>query len=171
MAIAKTPSKTPAKPLAAGKPKAAPKSSTKPAAAKAPAKRVAAPKPLPLKDETATFTAQAKEAFGNAGAKARKAANTGKDTATGAMNTVASMVEDVAKTIDAQVGPQYGDYARRAASAVSSVATSLESKDVDQLLDDAREFVKARPGVAIGAAAAFGFLLTRLVKAGDDDEA
>ena len=81
------------------------------------------------------------------------------------------MVEDVAKTIDAQVGPQYGDYARRAASAVSSVATSLESKDVDQLLDDAREFVKARPGVAIGAAAAFGFLLTRLVKAGDDDDA
>ncbi len=163
MAIEKTPAKTPA----AAKPKAA----TKPAVAKAPAKRAAAPKPLPLKAETATLTDQAKEALGSAGAKARKAANAGKDTATGAMNTVASMVEDVAKTIDAQVGPQYGDYARKAASAVSSVATSLESKDVDQLLDDARNFVKARPGVAIGAAAAFGFLLTRLVKAGDDDDA
>ncbi len=162
MATAKTPT--------AAKPKAAPKTASKPAAAKAPAKRAAAPKPLPLKTETATLRDQATEALGNAGAKARKAANTGKDNAAGAMNTMASMVEDVAKTIDAQVGPQYGDYARKAASAVSGVATSLQSKDVDQLLDDAREFVKARPAVAIGAAAAFGFLLTRLVKAGDDDD-
>ena len=114
-----------------------------------------------------TLTDQAKDAFGQAQAKARKAADTGKTKTAGAMNDMAAMVEDVAKTIDDRMGTQYGDYARKAASAVSGAAQGLQSKEVEQLMDDAREFVRARPAVAIGAAAAVGFLLTRLIKADD----
>lgn len=142
-----------------------------PAKAKAPAKRAAAPKPQKLVEEPKTLRDEASDFVSQATDKARKAANTGKDKAAGAMGDVASMVEDVAKTLDEKVGAQYGDYARKAASAVSGVADGLKSKEVEQLLDDARDFVRRKPAVAIGAAAAVGFLLTRLIKAGDDDEA
>jgi ElaB/YqjD/DUF883 family membrane-anchored ribosome-binding protein len=159
MATAKTPADA-AKPA----PKRAPakKPAAKPAAAKVTA-AAAAPSP--------SLTDQAKDALNQAQAKARKAADTGKATAAGAMTDMAAMVEDVAKTIDDRIGVQYGDYARKAASAVSGVAEGLQSKEVEQLMDDAREFVRKRPAVAIGAAAAVGFLLTRLIKADDSDEA
>ncbi len=131
----------------------------------------AAVKPKKMAEEPKTLRDEATNFFGQASEKMRKAADTGKSKASGAMDEVAAMVEDVAKTIDERVGSQYGDYARKAASAVSGVAEGLKSKEVEQLLDDARDFVRKKPAVAIGAAAAVGFLLTRLIKAGNDDEA
>ncbi len=104
-----------------------------------------------------------------AGDKAREYANVGKDKATGALDELSEMVDTVAKTIDEKVGTQYGDYARKAASAVSGVAEALKGKDVDDLVGDVRTFVREKPAVAIGAAAALGFVLTRLVKAGSGD--
>jgi ElaB/YqjD/DUF883 family membrane-anchored ribosome-binding protein len=53
---------------------------------------------------------------------------------------------------------------------VSGVADTLKSKEVDELLEGARDFVRNKPAVAIGAAAALGFVLTRLIKAGNDDD-
>ncbi len=152
--------------------KAAPKPPSKPATKAAPpAARKPAIKPKPLKAESETLRDQASNLFGQAGDKVRSAATTGKNQASGAMGDMAAMVEDVAKTLDEKVGAQYGDYARKAASAVAGVADTLQSKDVDQLLDDARDFVRKKPAIAIGAAAAVGFVLTRLIKAGTDDEA
>lgn len=101
----------------------------------------------------------------------RKVANTSKDRATDALSELAGMIEDVAKTIDDRVGGTYGDYARKASGSINGVADNLKSKDVDQLLDDARDFVRTQPAVAIGAAAAVGFVLTRLIKSGQDDNA
>jgi ElaB/YqjD/DUF883 family membrane-anchored ribosome-binding protein len=149
--------------------KAPPKAAAK--AAATPTTRKAAVKPKPLKAQTETLRDQASTLFGQAGDKVRSAATTGKNQASGAMGDMAAMVEDVAKTLDEKVGAQYGDYARKAASAVAGVADTLQSKDVDQLLDDARDFVRKKPAIAIGAAAAVGFVLTRLIKAGTDDEA
>ncbi len=161
-------------------PKATPLKKTvakKPVSAKAVAKKPAAPKPAP-KSTAARKAApsdalrdQAKSLVGQASEKARGAANTGKDKATGMLDQLSQMVDDVAKTIDERVGANYGDMARKAASTVSSVAGSLKSKDVDDLVEDARKFVREKPAIAIGAAAAVGFLLTRLIKAGGDDEA
>lgn len=141
-------------------------------AAKAPAKRAPAKKAAAAKATTTeTLRDQASGFASQAGEKVRTAANAGKDRATGAMDDVATMVEDVARNLDEKLGTQYGDYARKAAGAVSGVATSLKSKDVDDLVDDVRTFVKEKPAVAIGAAAALGFVLTRLIKAGSDDKA
>src|SRR3546814_12812240 len=55
---------------------------------------------------------------------------------------------------------------RRAADSVSGFADTLRTKDVDELLDDARAIVRKSPVIAIGTAAAIGFALVRLVKAG-----
>jgi ElaB/YqjD/DUF883 family membrane-anchored ribosome-binding protein len=78
------------------------------------------------------------------------------------------MLHEAAGTVDEKVGEQYGQYARSAAEAVSNFSGTLKAKQVDDLIDDARDFVKKSPAVAIGTAAAIGFVLARLVKAGLD---
>jgi ElaB/YqjD/DUF883 family membrane-anchored ribosome-binding protein len=147
----------------------------KPAARKAAAPRAAkktpARKPAAKSAKPDTIKHQAVTLASQAGDRVRDAANQGKAKATDAMDDLATMVDDVARTLDEKLGPQYGDYARKAADAVSGVAGSLKSKDVDDLVADVRNFVKEKPAVAIGAAAAVGFVLTRLIKAGSDDKA
>lgn len=107
--------------------------------------------------------------FDQASATARKAATRGKDRAAGGIDELAELIEDVAKAIESRLGDQYGAYARKAATAISGVSGNLRDKEVDELLDDARAFVRKQPAIALGAAAAIGFALTRIVKAGDDD--
>lgn len=101
-----------------------------------------------------------------AGGKAREYAVDGKSRAASALDDFSRAVQESAVSIDERLGAEYGDYARRAADAVSDFAETLRNKDVDELLDDAREIVRKSPVIAIGTAAAVGFALVRLVKAG-----
>ena len=83
---------------------------------------------------------------------------------------------ETADGIEERLGAEYGDNARRAASAIESTANSLASKDPDELIEDTRNFVRNSPGVAIAGAAIVGFVVARLFKSGlasnrDDDEA
>ncbi|WP_156347075.1 hypothetical protein [Sphingomonas sp. Leaf33] len=105
---------------------------------------------------------------GQAGEKLRALADDGKARATSALDELAKTIEDAAATIDEKVGPQFGGYARSASGAVTNFAENLRGKDIDDLVDDARDFVRKSPGVAIGAAAAVGFVLARLVQSGID---
>ena len=66
--------------------------------------------------------------------------------------------------VDDKVGNDYGDYARRAADAVSGAAASLRDKDVEALYDDARAFVSKSPAIAVGAAIVIGFAIARLAR-------
>jgi ElaB/YqjD/DUF883 family membrane-anchored ribosome-binding protein len=174
----KAPSPKPASPTALAR-KAAP---AKPAATRAaptakPARKAAAPKTASssakLKsaagDATAAVRKEASALKDQAAARARGAATEGKARAASALDNVARLITDAAGTVDDKVGAQYGDYTRKAAEAVSGFADTLKGKDVDALVRDATDFVKKSPAVAIGAAAAIGFVLARLVKAGTDD--
>jgi ElaB/YqjD/DUF883 family membrane-anchored ribosome-binding protein len=119
---------------------------------------------------TGTFAkvkAQAAGLVDEAAEAARNAATTGKDKA--ALGGLSKLANDAAKAVDERLGGNYGDYARRASSSVSDFATSLQSKDVDAIVADTKAFVRKSPVIAIGAAAAVGFLLTRLVKIGSSD--
>lgn len=107
---------------------------------------------------------------GQAGDKAREYAVQGKAKATDALGQLSRMLEDAAGQVDEKLGEQYGQYARSAAGQVNSFADRINAKDVDELVDDVRGFVRQSPGVAIGAAAAVGFMLARLVQAGIDDQ-
>ncbi|ALR21603.1 MULTISPECIES: hypothetical protein [Sphingobium] len=104
-----------------------------------------------------------------AGKTARSAATVAKDQTGSAMQGLAKLISETAGTVDAKLGPQYGDYARHAAESVANTANSLDSKDVDQLMSEARDFVRKSPAVAIGAAAVVGFVLMRLAKGSSDD--
>jgi ElaB/YqjD/DUF883 family membrane-anchored ribosome-binding protein len=100
---------------------------------------------------------------------ARKAANTGKGKAVEALGSAARIADDAAKAVDDHLGKTYGDYARKASDSISRIATTLDSKEVDQLISDATAFVRKNPVVAVGAAAAVGFVLTRLLRGGSSD--
>ncbi|MFL9841794.1 hypothetical protein ABS767_12530 [Sphingomonas sp. ST-64] len=111
---------------------------------------------------------EASKFAGQAGDKARSFADTGKEKATGALDEFSTMMRDAAGSVDERLGEQYGQYARSAADQISGLADSLRGKQVDDLLDDAREFVKKSPAVAVGIAAGVGFVLARLLKSGLD---
>ncbi len=100
---------------------------------------------------------------------AKSAAGVAKDKTGTAMQSLAKLISDTAGTVDAKLGPQYGDYARQAAETVAGAAKSLDSKDVDQLMGEARDFVRKSPAMAIGAAAVVGFVLMRLAKGSDTE--
>ena len=159
----------------AAAPKAAkPKAASKKAST---AKPKAAPKTMikamPSKGKTEDMKSKVKDDMNNFKAKAadgaRAAAEKGKNRATEAVASISKLIRDSAATIDQNVGKQYGDYARSAADSVEGFAGKMEAKDVDDIVGEAREFVRKSPAVAIGAAAAIGFVLARLVRSGRDD--
>ncbi|SCW91399.1 hypothetical protein SAMN02927924_04013 [Sphingobium faniae] len=163
----------------------------KAATRKAPAAKAKSAKSKGLSAQIAPIKAQAEKAAKNAkdklnavdwkahidplkeqaGKTARSAAGMAKDQTGSAMQGLARLISETAGTVDAKLGPQYGDYARQAAESVASAAHSLDSKDVDQLMTEARDFVRKSPAVAIGAAAVVGFVLMRLAKGSSDDNA
>lgn len=115
-----------------------------------------------LKEGASHLVSEASEA-------AMTAANEGKEKAAAALGDLTQTVENAAQLIEEKVGPAYSGYVRNAGKTVSSFAETLQNKNVDELLDDTRAFVRRSPMVAIGAAAAIGFVLTRLIKVGTDD--
>jgi hypothetical protein len=109
-----------------------------------------------------------------AGEKARGLVSQGLERSAEALGNVAKLVGDTAPGLEDRLGPDYGDYARRAAGAIENVANTIAEKDADELIDDTREFVRNSPGLALAGAAIVGFVVARLIKAGttrtDDDE-
>ena len=156
---------------------------TTPAPAKTPRKKAVAPtvaapsatptKPKPVKSTVEKVRESAAGLATEAVGAARNAANEGKDRASEALGTFSKVVDNAAEMVEEKIGPTYGTYARKAATGVSDFANTLQGKDIDDLIADTRNFVRKSPVVAIGAAAAIGFVLMRLAKLGgsSDDEA
>lgn len=107
---------------------------------------------------------------GQAGEKALGLAEQGKERASGALDHLARMLTDAASQVDDKVGAQYGQYARTAADTVSGFAEQVRAKDVGVLVEDARTLVRKSPAIAVGTAAALGFVVARLVSAGIDNK-
>ena len=140
----------------------------------------------PLKDAGVQFEADeagdtpttggVRQQLGDAGGKlgqqaserVRSLAEMGKERAGGALDQLAQMLTDAADQVDGKLGAQYGQYARTAAEQVQGFSASVRNKDLDELLDDARNVVRKSPAVAIGAAAAVGFVIARLVQSSLD---
>lgn len=114
-----------------------------------------------IKDGASKYSAQAAN-------KARTFAEDGKARASGALEQIAQLLTDAAGQVDEKLGSQYGGYARNAADSVSGFADQVKAKDIDELFDDARELVRKSPAIAVGAAAAIGFVVARLVQSGVD---
>lgn len=112
-----------------------------------------------FKNQFATLKSQASDT-------ARDYADKGVGHATDALDQAARFLQDTARTVEEKLGPQYGKYGFSAAESVSGFAEQLRGKNVDELMEDARELVRKSPAIAIGAAVGVGFILARLAKAG-----
>ena len=110
-----------------------------------------------------------------AGERARGIVTQGLERTAEALANVSKMVGDTASAIEERLGPEYGDYARRAAGAIENAANTIAAKDPDELIEDTRNFVRESPGIALAGAAVVGFVVARLLKTGmardeEDDE-
>ena len=102
--------------------------------------------------------------------KARDIAETGKEKTATALKSLSETIEGAAKTVDDKLGADYGKYARKAAEGISNFSSAIDAKEIDELAADARDFVRKSPAIALGAAAAAGFLLARFLKAGSSND-
>ena len=101
-----------------------------------------------------------------AGERARGLVTQGLERTSEALANVSRMIGDTAAGIDERLGPEYGEYARRAAGSIENVANQIASKDPDELIEDTRNFVRNSPGIALAGAAVVGFVVARLLKTG-----
>lgn len=109
------------------------------------------------KDKGEHWTAEAKS-------KAGELADEGKAKASGALLGLSRLVDENAPRIDENLGPKYGDYARSASRSIRDTAESLDRKSVEELGEDARSFVREKPGAAVGLAALAGFFFARIFR-------
>ncbi|HEU4960931.1 MAG TPA: hypothetical protein VFT56_11035 [Sphingomonas sp.] len=115
-----------------------------------------------------TFKDSAVKLKQQATGKARAYAEDGKAKAGGALDEFSRLMDTAASSVDDSLGAQYGDYARSAAKSIAGFSDQLKSKDIDDLIEDLKNFTRKSPAVAVGTAAALGFVLARLVKSGLD---
>ena len=120
------------------------------------------------RDRATAYGVQARERSDDwsedAKVKAAELATQGKSKASEAIAGLGKIVGDNAETIDERLGTQYGDYARSASKSLQSTAASLDQKSIEQIGEDARQFVRKSPAAAVGLAALAGFLLARLFR-------
>lgn len=116
------------------------------------------------KAKAGEFAAEARAYGDQAKAKAGELATEGKAKTSEALNLLGKVVADNAGTIDEKLGEKYGDYARSAARSIQETAAKIDAKSVEELGDDAKEFVRKSPGLAVGLAAVAGFMVARMFK-------
>lgn len=109
------------------------------------------------REKANTFAADAK-------VKAAEYAVEGKAKTSQAIVGLSKLIDDNAGLLDEKVGPKYGEYARGASQSLKDTATKLDEKSLEELSEDAREFVRQSPGLAIGLAAAAGYLIARVFR-------
>lgn len=105
--------------------------------------------------------------------RARGLVTQGLERSAEALANVSKLVGDTADGLDERLGQEYGDYARRAATAIEDTANKIASKNPDELIEDTRDFVRNSPGLAVAGAAIVGFVVARLLKSGlnrDEDD-
>ena len=117
-------------------------------------------------DKTGDWVDDAKAYGEQAKDKAGELAVAGKSKASDAISGLGQLVADNAEVIDEKVGEKYGDYARTASRKMQETAAKIESKSFEEMGDDARQFVRKSPGLAVGMAAVAGFVLARMLSGG-----
>jgi hypothetical protein len=118
----------------------------------------------------ADLLGEAKALGNDAKARAAVLANDGKAKASDALTGLGKIVADNAGLVDDKLGEKYGDYARSAARSIQEAAAKLEAKDLAELGEEARSFVRKNPALAVGITAVVSFLVARTLTGSSKDE-
>ncbi len=94
----------------------------------------------------------------------RSVVDDGKTKITTLLDGFVKAAHEIADQLQASgVGP-VAKYARQGAEMVTAWSTSLNTKSLEDLVGDARTFVRAKPKAAIGISLVAGFVVSRLFK-------
>lgn len=121
-----------------------------------------------LHSKSENWRAEAKTYGEQAKTQAGELAREGKAKTSDAIASLGKMVSDSATVIDEKLGQKYGDYARTAARSMQETAAKIDAKELDEIGEDVREFVRKSPGVAVGIAAVAGFMVARMLRGSKD---
>lgn len=102
-------------------------------------------------------------------AKAQEFAHLGKEKASELLENLTTLTDEVSLKLREKFGDKYPQYLTDMAGTLAALAVDLRAKEVGELINSTRDFVRKRPAVAIGTAAAAGFLLARMMKSGNND--
>jgi ElaB/YqjD/DUF883 family membrane-anchored ribosome-binding protein len=119
---------------------------------------------VPPADTKSRVKAEATKLKSEATSRARSAAETGKAKTAETVDGLAQTMHDAAEQLGARTNPKVANYAHQAADALEGFSAKLREKSVDDIVEDTKTFVRRSPAVAIGAAVAIGFVLSRFLK-------
>lgn len=117
----------------------------------------------------ADLVGEAKALGADAKARAAVLAVDGKAKASDALTSLGKVVADNANLVDDKLGEKYGDYARSAARSIQETAARIEAKDLGELGEEAKTFVRTKPLLALGIAAVAGYLVARTLTGSSKD--
>jgi hypothetical protein len=95
---------------------------------------------------------------------------TGKRSAADQIDQVAQALSRAGEELN-QSQPTLANYAGQIASTVSNFATRLRDGNMDELVNDTRELARRNPGLFLLGGVAFGFALSRFLKASAEQQA
>ena len=110
-------------------------------------------------------SSQARDLYATARRELADQAQAKSATAADGIRRLSNQVSALAEGRTSEAGPLVG-YARDAQDRLAQLASRLDERGPEGLLDDVSTFARRRPLVFIGACAGAGFLLTRFVRAG-----
>jgi hypothetical protein len=86
------------------------------------------------------------------------------------MVPVQTALRESAQQLRKQGQGSVGNYADQVADQVERFSTYLRETEVDEILDEVRDFARRRPALFLGGAAAVGFFATRFLKSTSEEQ-
>ncbi len=95
---------------------------------------------------------------------------TQKDQAAERLSPIKTALQETGQQLRNQDQGSVAQYADKAAEQVERFSGYLRESDVDEIIDEARNFARSRPALFLGAAAALGFFGTRFLKSSSEQD-
>ncbi|MDP9480974.1 MAG: hypothetical protein M3R38_35805 [Actinomycetota bacterium] len=95
---------------------------------------------------------------------------TQKDQAAERLSPIKTALQETGQQLRNQDQGSVAQYADKAADQVERFSGYLRESDVDEIMDEARDFARSRPALFLGGAAALGFFCTRFLKSSSEKD-
>lgn len=122
-----------------------------------------------IKEQTQQAVQQGQQYAGQAadlvGSRVKSALTQQKDALAAGITETAQILKQNGDSFRSQgIGAFAGPYIDRAVAKLTEVGTTIQGKDVDEIVHDTENFARIQPVYFLGAAAAIGFVAARFVK-------
>jgi ElaB/YqjD/DUF883 family membrane-anchored ribosome-binding protein len=81
------------------------------------------------------------------------------------LSSVAGVMRDAASKFEEKQEEGVGDYVRKAADYVESLSSTLNERDLEDLLQQGERMLRERPALSLGVTAGAGFVIGRFLRA------